>query len=115
MKFTQFYIKSEPYKGKVVLCNTMNESIVVLENEVLQSIEQNMEELEKYPEVKNYLIDNEFVIKDDIDEENNYMTALQNEHHSFGHLSRIFCQRLLVILIVYIVINRGLKDIIFFS
>ena len=87
MKFTQFYIKSEPYKGKVVLCNTMNESIVVLENEVLQSIEQNMEELEKYPEVKNYLIDNEFVIKDDIDEENNYMTALQNEHHSFGHLS----------------------------
>ena len=89
MKLTQFYIKSDIKNNEVVLYNTMNEAVVVLNAYIVEQFEAdiNILNLDKFLEIKNALIENEFLLDDNIDEEANYMKALLNQHKDFNHLS----------------------------
>lgn len=89
MKLTQFYIKSEIKNNEVVLYNTMNEAIVTINADIVEQFEADVNILnqDKFSSIKNVLIENEFLLDDDINEENNYMKALLDQHRDFNHLS----------------------------
>lgn len=89
MKLTQFYLKSENKNNEVVLYNTMNEAVLILNNDIVKLIEKDVNILnkDKFFKIKNILIENEFLIDDNIDEEKNYMEALLKQHRNFNHLS----------------------------
>lgn len=71
MKLTQFYLKSENKNNEVVLYNTMNEAVLILNNDIVKLIEKDVNILnkDKFFKIKNILIENEFLIDDNIDEE----------------------------------------------
>jgi len=89
MKLTNFYIKSDIKNNEVVLYNTLNESVIILDASIVEQIEKNTNilELEEFLEIKNALVENEFLLDDGINEEENYMKALLNQHKEFDHLS----------------------------
>lgn len=88
MKLTQFYIKSKSENNEIVLYNTMNESVLVLNKNIVEEFESDTDVLnqDRYREIKEALIDNEFLIDDNINEEKNYMDALLKQHSEFNHL-----------------------------
>ena len=89
IKLTQFYIKSEIKNNEVVFYNTLNEAVLILDAAAVQQFEDNIDSLnlKEFSEIKNVLIENEFLLDDDIDEEVNYMKALLNQHKKFNYLS----------------------------
>ena len=90
MKFSQFMIKVKN-KENVVLLNTMNESVVCLENDIFDKVcrEVSLDKLES--QESKALAEMEFILPNDVKEKDLFMRALLDEWNS----TKNFCVHIL--------------------
>lgn len=85
MKFTNFMLSYENSKS-ILLANTLNEAIVILDKIVFDKIARNLNSLDDSDTTVQQLVEAEFLIPNEIDERTNYISALLSEWNAEKNL-----------------------------
>lgn len=87
MKWTSFmYCVENKKNNEVILFNTLNKSVIALEDNIY-SILQNNPNASEFVDIRNELINQEFLIDDNLDEKENFIKSLDkewNNHDAFA-------------------------------